>query len=1204
MSKINLDASPYFDDFDASKDFYKVLFKPGFPVQARELTTLQSILQNQVSSFGQHFFKEGAMVIPGGITYNPNYNAVILNPQQGGIDISLYLDQLIGVTIRGETSSIQATVVGYSLPPTDGIASPTIFVSYSNSASDEATTTFLNNEALINELPITYGNTTITAGRIFATTISTDSTAVGSAAKISSGIYFIRGTFVQVKESTVVLEPYVNIPSYRVGLQVTESIVTAGQDDSLYDNAKGFNNFSAPGADRLKIEASLTKKPLNNYNDTNFIELLRVDAGEIKKLETGESEYNILRDYIAQRTYEESGDYIVNGLDISVDESLNDDIGNNGVYSADQLTDEGTQPSDELAIVKVSSGKAYVRGYDINNPGTVNLDTPKPRTTAKIENTNIPFEMGTRYLANNVHGTPILGLDRDDNIIDLYDGRLDSSDAPTGTKIGEARTYAYNLEDAPYENDDTQWNLYLFDLEMFSELTLNVSAANIPLQAKIRGLSSYATAYVEVKNGNDITVTQVSGEFAKGEAISINNNVDSPYTIEAINNRTTNEVKSFTQDSNLIDNRIQTFFSADALLYATVPNGFDAADTYTITGTTLTCPGRLFNSFKVSDLIGYQEAGNTLLTINEVTAVDPDGLNVTVAAVRSVPNVNEGAVSSGFTGLVRKLSSKVLNQDKSFLYSVMEEDNIAKVDLSGSRITFTKQVTNQSVDANGTLTINNTELGTDGSFFAGFDQERYSIHYADGTIQPLSSSQVEVNNLTVRFYDVSPNQVSNVTVNVTGLKDGIKSKTKILDRIEELLIDKVSSGVGTGEYLLTTNDYYGLRIDDEEISLNYPDVKDVLAIYESPDSATPTLDTLVFANGLSLNTKLVAGEKIVGSSTGAVAIVVSTPTPASVRIIYKSQQRFAPGEQIVFQESNVKNNLVGFVPGNYKNITTNFDLDQGQREQFYDYARIVRRKNVATPSKKVLVIFNRFEVPPNDKGDFYTANSYDETVFASVPMLKGGTIRTTDTLDFRPRVLPWTRTDASPFYYTSRLFGSVGSTPTIITAPNESTTVGFDFYLGRKDKVVVNASGDLSVVLGTAAKIPQVPSTIENSMAIAVVHYPPYLYNINDVQVVDIDNRRFTMRDIAKIEKRVKNLEEVTSLSLLEQETASLQILDSRGLDRFKSGFFADDFKSRKFIDYDNKDTQIDVDAANGRILPYTNLPVYQPPPKATGRYR
>ena len=818
MSKINLDTSPYFDDFDASKDFYKVLFKPGFPVQARELTSLQSILQNQVSSFGQHFFKEGAMVIPGGITYNPNYSAVILNPQQGGIDISLYLDKLVGVTIRGETSSIQATVVGYMLPPTNGITNPTIFVSYSNSGSDETTTTFLNNEALINEQPVTYGNTTITAGRIFATTVSTDSTAVGSAAKISDGIYFIRGTFVQVRESTVVLEPYVNIPSYRVGLQVTESIITAGQDDSLYDNAKGFNNFSAPGADRLKIEASLTKKPLNNFNDTNFIELLRVDAGEVKKLETGESQYNILRDYIAQRTYEESGDYILSGLGISIDDSLNDRIGNNGVYTADQLTDQGSQPSDDLAILKVSSGKAYVRGYDISNPGTTNLDAPKPRTTSKIESTNIPFEMGTRYLINNVHGTPILGLDRDDNIVELYDGRKDAAEFATGTKIGEARIYAYNLEDSAYEDNSTQWNLYLFDVELFSELTLNVPATDFQQQYKIRGLSSNATALVEAVNGSTLTVTQVSGEFIRGERISVNNLTDKVFTIEGINNRKTNEVKSFYQDSNLIDVKIQTYFSADALLYSSVQDGFESGDSFTLNGGTLTCPGRRFDNFKVSDIIAYQESGESLVTYNSVTGIATDGLSITVDAVESVAEVNNGALpSSQFDGLVRVLRSKVLNQDKSFLYSVMEEENISKVDLSSSRLTFTKQIVNQSSDALGTLVINNTELGTEGAVFAQFDQERYSLHYSDGTVQRLSSSQVQVNNLSVTFYDIAPNQVQNITVNVTGVKNGIKSKTKVLLRSEELVVDKISTGIGTGEYLLTQNDYYGLRLEDEEI---------------------------------------------------------------------------------------------------------------------------------------------------------------------------------------------------------------------------------------------------------------------------------------------------------------------------------------------------------------------------------------------------
>ena len=49
--KTNLNISPYFDDFDASKNFYKILFKPGVPVQARELTSLQSYLQNQLKSF-------------------------------------------------------------------------------------------------------------------------------------------------------------------------------------------------------------------------------------------------------------------------------------------------------------------------------------------------------------------------------------------------------------------------------------------------------------------------------------------------------------------------------------------------------------------------------------------------------------------------------------------------------------------------------------------------------------------------------------------------------------------------------------------------------------------------------------------------------------------------------------------------------------------------------------------------------------------------------------------------------------------------------------------------------------------------------------------------------------------------------------------------------------------------------------------------
>ena len=86
----NLNVAPYFDDFESGKDFHKVLFKPGYPVQARELTTLQSILQNQIEKLGQHFFKEGSKVIPGNIGYTQLYFCVQLNNNFQGIPVETY----------------------------------------------------------------------------------------------------------------------------------------------------------------------------------------------------------------------------------------------------------------------------------------------------------------------------------------------------------------------------------------------------------------------------------------------------------------------------------------------------------------------------------------------------------------------------------------------------------------------------------------------------------------------------------------------------------------------------------------------------------------------------------------------------------------------------------------------------------------------------------------------------------------------------------------------------------------------------------------------------------------------------------------------------------------------------------------------------------------------------------------------------------
>ena len=97
------------------------------------------------------------------------------------------------------------------------------------------------------------------------------------------------------------------------------------------------NNFSAPGADRFKFELKLIKKTLDDTDDKSFVELLRINDGETEKAEQ-KTRYNIIRDYFAQRTYEESGDYSVVPFTLTMDECLNDEQGNDGVYERDQTT--------------------------------------------------------------------------------------------------------------------------------------------------------------------------------------------------------------------------------------------------------------------------------------------------------------------------------------------------------------------------------------------------------------------------------------------------------------------------------------------------------------------------------------------------------------------------------------------------------------------------------------------------------------------------------------------------------------------------------------------------------------------------------------------------------------------------------------------------------------------------------------------------
>ena len=152
----NLNVTPYYDDFDKDKNFYRVLYRPGYPIQAREITTMQSILQNQIENVGSHLFKDGAMVIPGQVGYDLNVDAIMLQENFLGTNIEQYRSQLTGKIIEGLTSGVKAKVL-YSIGATESEKGYiTLYVKYIESGgADQTQQTFQNNEQLITNAEIT-----------------------------------------------------------------------------------------------------------------------------------------------------------------------------------------------------------------------------------------------------------------------------------------------------------------------------------------------------------------------------------------------------------------------------------------------------------------------------------------------------------------------------------------------------------------------------------------------------------------------------------------------------------------------------------------------------------------------------------------------------------------------------------------------------------------------------------------------------------------------------------------------------------------------------------------------------------------------------------------------------------------------------------------------------------------------------------------
>ena len=1207
----NLNISPYFDDFDANKNYNKVLFKPGFPVQARELTTLQTILQNQIEKFGQYFFKEGSIVIPGGTLYDNRYFAVRIESQFLNVPVNAYTKVLADnkIKIKGEISGVTATVVNRITEVESEDNFNTLYVKYTGSGSDGETREFQDGENLITLSDIPYANTKISANSTFAKCNDAEATKTGCSASITEGIYFIRGYFVKVPTETIVLDQYSNSPSYKIGLAITEKIISASATNpDLYDNAQGFSNEAAPGADRFSLDVKLTKKLLTDPDDKNFIELIRVNDGVLEAFNDSIPEFNLFADALARRTYEESGDYYVRPFSIDVRESLNDRISNRGLYLENQTTQNGNTPSDDIFCLQMSPGRAYVRGHRVNKDFTSAIDSVKPRTTNLKEDVSVPVRTGNVVSVNNLYGAPKIGFTSSTQYaIDLLDRRL----ASTGLKetaaetIGKARVYDWMEKDITTLGfTTTKYEARLYDIQLYTKINVGfalTTTANDHVEGKYSGAIGFVVS--STANSRDFSLQDVRGQFHINEPLLLNG-VDIGRNVGVSTDHSFEDVKAiqsvvgintFAADLDL--DRKKQVFSEGVEFVISGGNSLASGSVADFTG-----------QLHVGDIISYGTSGESVPTFNRVTSVAQN--TVGLAAVADVSGVCDGSVNNSTPTGVSVVIPTLNDADKVGFRVPLADRYVSSMNVLDSSYVLRKQLDGTS-NGSGVLTFDLASLNDDNLFFEPYTSDDFILNHGPDSASAASGDRINLQKVQVtedaglRTLTISGLSASKpYTLTATLKRSKLYSKSKKIVRCSDLIVRKSKydgSGIGvsfsfndglnvdaSGSVIAAGNRKgYGTRVQDREISLNYPDIHRVLAVFESNDTTDPTLPSLTVniasQSDVFTGNNVTIGEQIIGNSSGALARVVRVVSSNQLEYVYENEKRFEVQELITLKSSSIVGNISILVTGD-RNILSDFNVDKGHRAEFVDYGRLVRKKNSPEPTRRIRIIFDYYSTDES-VGSIETVGSYDTLDYTTeIPFVIDN--RASDFIDLRPRVSSPYSGNASPFTFANRDFTG-SKTESLVS--NKSFIVDYSHYLGRIDRLYLTKDGIFELKKGEPSIKPKAPTRNDEGFEVALITMEPYLLNAgSNVGVKLIPHKRYTMSDIGGLEHRIKNLENYTTLSLLETDTKNLSIKDpNTGLDKFKSGFFVDNFRNHASHNLTGE-SQFDIDLKTGECRPRT----------------
>jgi hypothetical protein len=1133
---LNFNTEPYNDDFSEDNKFYRILFRPSFAVQARELTQLQTILQNQISKHGNYVFKQGAMIVPGQVSIDKNFNYVKLKTSYGQAVTESFIQSTAGKFVTGVNSGVKAQIIKVvSSTATDPT---TLYIRYTNSGTNNETKVFPDEEV------ITVDDT----GDSFQA-IATAATGVGSGATVERGVYYVNGNFVLCAdpitglEQTIILTKYTNSPTYRIGLQIVETTVIPEDDETLLDNAQTSYNFAAPGAHRFHIDLILTKKLIDDEDDENFIQLLQVEAGIIKRI-VNKTEFSELEKTFARRTYDESGNYDVRPFTLDVRDArtnnrgqwvtgttyyLGDIVSNGGrtyVSKSKLATTSGdTAPThtditgtsngpvkkdgttgvsweyteapnynrgisldgsaDKLAIV-LDPGKAYVQGYEIEKVSTSYVYVDKCRdSTHQVQVTEalVPATVGNYVIVNSINSAPRVDTYE---TVDLYDrftvqGLTTSlKGTAVGTKVGTARIRGIEWHNGTIGTTDAQYKVMLFDIKMNSGKDFNRNVKSFYYNAGST-VTNFTADIVPVSSSLQGDVTNVASVTLTG-------------TITTLTNSTTITGTSTTFTSQVPVNS----------------NIYTSANVYIGTVKSVT--------------------NNTTLILQS---------NAAVAVTASASAICAGLITGGNT----EFTTALLANDYVYVGS-----NIRRViSVNGQQsitIDYPATVTRDTIQK---ITTEIKEPNNETLLFPLPYYAIKTVKAADGTNKITYNVSERLTNQAGSIQGISPNQYCTLTVvSASG---------------------EMASAAETDNFqVIDTTTGLTVAVDPANITINI-------------SSATFTLPSAYAGRSFVVIATII--KRLSGGSPKAKTLQGTTATYTSKAAAQANtiDLGVADGYRII----TIKQ-ATGFAwdsspaIADYDNdVSDRYDFDDGQTASFYGTSKLQLKPSFSPPNYPIRVVFEYFS---HGTGDYFTVDSYPDLDYKDIPNYNNISLR--DVIDFRPRI-----------GNSNTSFATTGASLSLVPKRGYYIQADFSYYLPRTDKIAIDFNGNFFQIKGVPSLNTVTPSDPTIGMVLYTINLEPYTFSTtaNSVIVTKHDNKRYTMRDIGKLEKRIDTLEYYTSLSMLEQETQSLEIIDNAtGLNRFKNGFIVDNFAGHKTGDVLSADYFCSIDMENNELRPFYNM--------------